>query len=104
MKKNKIHKLDLILIVGIGVIAILSALIDAFYTKVFPFFSIASVYYVSYPLLTILLIYSSFKYKENLDKPQCVRWFMFFVLPFLHIPFMIAGFIIAHLFRNLFLI
>ena len=102
MKKNKMNKLDLIFIVGTGVIAILSALIDDFYTKVFPVFSIGSVYYVSYPLLIILLIYSSIKYKENEDKPQYVRWFMFFVLPFLHIAFMIVGFIIANLLRNLF--
>ena len=59
MQKNKMNKLDLIFIVGTGVIAILSALIDDFYTKVFPVFSIGSVYYVSYPLLIILLIYSS---------------------------------------------
>lgn len=77
MQKNKMNKLDLIFIVGTGVIAILSALIDDFYTKVFPVFSIVSVYYVSYPLLIILLIYSSLKYKENEDKPQYVRWFMF---------------------------
>ena len=102
MQKNKMNKLDLIFIVGTGVIAILSALIDDFYTKVFPVFSIGSVYYVSYPLLIILLIYSSIKYKENEDKPQYVRWFMFFVLPFLHIAFMIVGFIIANLLRNLF--
>lgn len=102
MEKNKMNKLDLIFIIGIGVIAIISALIDAFYAKVFPVFSIGSVYYVSYPLLIILLIYSSLKYKENEDKPQYVRWFMFFVLPFLHIAFMIVGFIIANLLRNLF--
>jgi len=63
MKKNKMHKLDLIFIVGIGVIAILSALIDCFYVKVFPVFSIGSVYYVSYPLLIVILIYYSLKYK-----------------------------------------
>ena len=63
MKKNKMHKLDLIFIVGIGVIAILSALIDFFYSKVFPVFSIGSVYYVSYPLLIVILIYYSLKYK-----------------------------------------
>ena len=102
MKKNKMNKIDFIFIVVNGVIAILSELIDAFYTKVFPVFSIGSVYYVSYPLLIILLIYSSLKYKENEDKPQYVRWFMFFVLPFLHIAFMIVGFIIANLLRNLF--
>lgn len=102
MEKNKMNKLDLIFVVGIGVIAIVSALIDVFYTKVFPVFSIGSVYYVSYPLLIILLIYSNLKYKESQDKPQYVRWFMFFVLPFFHIAFIIVGFIIANLLRNLF--
>ena len=82
MEKNKMNKLDMIFVVGIGVIAILSALIDCFYTKVFPVFSIGSVYYVSYPLLIVLLIYSSLKYKEKQDKPKYVRWFMCFILPF----------------------
>ena len=102
MKKNKMHKLDLIFIVGIGAIAILSALIDFFYSKVFPVFSIGSVYYVSYPLLIVLLIYSSFKYKEKQDKPQYVSWLMCFILPFLHIMFVIVGFIIAILLKNFF--
>lgn len=97
MEKNKMHKLDLIFLVGIGVIAILSALIDMFHTKVFPLFSVASVYYVSYPLLIILLIVSSFKYKEKQDKPEYVRWFMCFILPFLHIAFIIVGFIVGGL-------
>ena len=102
MKKNKMHKLDLIFLVGIGVIAILSALLDVFYSKVFPVFSIGSVYYVSYPLLIILLIYSSLKYKEKQDKPEYVRWFMYFILPFLHIAFIIVGFIVGNLLINLF--
>ena len=102
MKKNKMHKLDLIFLAGIGVIAILSALIDVFYSKVFPVFSIGSVYYVSYPLLIILLIYSSLKYKEKQDKPEYVRWFMYFILPFLHIAFIIVGFIVGNLLINFF--
>lgn len=107
MKKNKIHKLDLIFIVGIIVIAILGALIDSFYWKDveyggFPVFSLGSIYYVSYPLLIILLIYSSLKYKEKQDKPEYVNWVMFFILPFLHIPFMIVGFIIGNGLINLF--
>ena len=52
---KKIHKLDLILLVGIGLIAIVSALIDIFYVVVFPVCSCASVFYVSYPLWIILL-------------------------------------------------
>lgn len=103
MKKNKMNKLDLIFIVGIGVIAILSALIDVFYMKDvnFPVHSCISIY-ASYALWIILLIYSSLKYKEKQDKPEYVRWFMCFILPFLHIAFIIVGFIIGNLLINLF--
>ena len=104
MKKNKIHKLDLIFIVGIIVIAILGALIDSFYWKDvnnggFPVFSCMSIF-VSYALWIILLIYSSLKYKEKQDKPKYVRWFMCFILPILHIAFIIVGFIIGNLLIN----
>jgi len=107
MEKNKMHKLDLIFIVGIVLIAILSAFADVFCWKDveqggFPVFSLMSIYYVSYPLLVILLIYSSLKYKEKQDKPEYVRWFMCFILPFLHIAFIIVGFIIGNLLINLF--
>lgn len=102
MGNNKMHKLDMIFIVGIGLIAIISALIDVFYSKVFPVFSCASVYCASYPLLIILLIYSSIKCKEEQDKPVYVRWFMCLILPFLHIAFIMVGFIIGILIRNLF--
>ena len=97
MEKNKIHNLDLILLVGIGLTAIVSALIDIFYIVVFPVCSCVSVYYVSYPLLIILMIYSSVKYKdkEEQDKPKYVRWFMLLLLPVLHIAFIIVGFIIG---------
>lgn len=102
MKNNKMHKLDLVLIVGIGVIAIISALIDCFYTKVFPVFSVGSVYCVSYPLLIVLLIYSSVKYKEEQEKPRYVRWFMCLALPFLHVVFMVVGFMLGNLLKNIF--
>jgi len=106
MEKNKMNKLDLIFVVGIGVIAILGALIDVFYWKDveyggFPVYSCMSIY-ASYALLIILLVYSSFKHKEKQDKPEYVRWFMCFILPFLHIAFIIVGFIIGNLFINLF--
>ncbi len=101
---KKIHKLDLILLIGIGLIAIVSALIDIFYIVVFPVCSCASVFYVSYPLWIILFIYSSLKYKhkEEQDKPQYVKWFMLFLLPVLHIAFVIVGFIIGIVLKNLF--
>ena len=100
---KKIHKLDLILLVGIGLIAIVSAIIDIFYVVVFPVCSCVSVYCVSYPLWIILLIYSSVKYKdkEEQDKPQYVKWFMLFLLPVLHIAFVFVGFIIGIGLKNL---
>lgn len=106
MEKNKMHKLDLIFIVGIVVIGILGALIDGFYWKDveyggFPVFSCMSIF-ESYTLWIILLIYSSIKYKEKQDKPKYVRWFMYFLLPFLHMAIIIVGLLIASLFINLF--
>lgn len=100
---KKMHKLDLILLVGIGLTAIVSALIDIFYVVVFPVCSCVSVFYVSYPLWIILFIYSSIKYKdkEEQEKPQYVEWFMLFLLPVLHIAFIIVGFIIGIGLKNL---
>lgn len=106
MKNSKMHKIDKIFIIGIGIIAILGALIDAFYWKDveyggFPVFSCVSIF-ASYALWIILLIYSSLKYKEKQDKPQYVKWFMYFLLPFLHIAFIIVGLIGGNLLINLF--
>lgn len=103
MKKNKMHKLDFVFIVGIGIIALLSALIDVFYMKEvnFPVRSCISIYY-SYILLIILLIYSSIKYKEKQEKLEYIRWYMFFCLPFLHIAFIVVGFIVGNLLINFF--
>ena len=98
------HKLDLIFLVGTGLAAIVSALVDIFYVVVFPVCSCASIYCVSYPLWIILFIYSLFKYKdkEEQDQPKYVKWFMLFLLPFLHIAFLIVGFVIGIGARNLF--
>ena len=100
------HKLDLIFLVGIVVIGILGVLIDGFYWKDveyggFPVFSCMSIF-ASYTLWIILLIYSSIKYKEKQDKPKYVKWFMYFLLPFLHIAIIIVCLLIASLFINLF--
>ena len=97
MKKTKMHKIDKVFIIGIGSIAMIAAFIDL-YQKVtnFPVYSCMSIY-ASYVLWLILLIYSLLKYKESQDKPQYVRWFMLFILPFLHIAFIIVGFIISGL-------
>lgn len=97
------HKLDIIFLVGIGVIALVSAYIDVFYMKDinFPVRSCMSIY-GSYILWIILLIYSSLKYKEKQDKPEYIRWYMCFILPFLHIIFIIVGFILGNLLINFF--
>ena len=52
MKKNKMNKLDLIFVVGIGVIAILGALIDVFYWK--------DVEYGGFPVCSCISIYASY--------------------------------------------
>ena len=101
---KKIHKLDLILLVGLALIAIVSALIDIFYVVVFPVYSCASVFYVSFPLWFILFIYSLIKYadKKEEEKPQFVKWYTVFFLPFLHVAFIIVGFILGIGLKNLF--
>lgn len=103
---KKIHKLDLILLVGLALIAIVSALIDIFYVVVFPVCSCVSLYYVSYPFLIVLLIYSSLKDKDEDkkedEKPQLVKWYTVFFLPFLHVVFIIVGFILGIGLKNFF--
>lgn len=101
---KKIHKLDLILLVGLALIAIVSALIDIFYVVVFPVLSCASAFYASFPLWLILFIYSLIKYtdKEEDEKPQLVKWYTVFFLPFLHVAFLIVGFILGIGLKNLF--
>lgn len=46
--------------------------------------------------------HSSFKCKEEQDKPQYVRLYMCFLLPVLHIAFIIVGFIIGILLTKIF--
>jgi len=93
MKKNKMHKIDLIFIIGVIVISFLGGLIDHIYWKDvteggFPIFSLLSIL-GSYVLWLILYIYSSLKFKEKYDKPKYVKGFMFFLLPWIHIIFIV---------------
>ena len=101
---GKIHKLDLILLVGLALIAVVSALIDVFSVVAFPVYSCASAFYVSFPLWFILFIYSLTKYKdkEEEEKPQFAKWYTVFFLPFLHVAFLIVGFILGIGLKNLF--
>ena len=98
---NKTHTLDSIFIAGIGVIATLSSMLDILLKHSFPVYSIGSVY-GSYALWFILLIYSSLKYKEQQDKPKNIKWYTCFLVPFIHIVFVIVGFVIGILLRKIF--
>lgn len=98
---NKMHKLDSIFIVGIGVIATLSSMLDILSKQEFPVYSCGSIY-GSYALWFILLIYSSLKFKELQGKPKCIKWYTFFLVPFIHIVFVIVGFIIGILLSKIF--
>lgn len=105
MKNNKLNKLDLIFIVGIGIIGIIAGMIDGFSWKDveyggFPVVSCMSIF-ASYALWIILLIYSFSRYIKKEDKPKYVRGIMYFVLPFLHIIFVIIGFIVSGLIINI---
>lgn len=100
---KRIHKLDFILLIGIALIALGSAFIDVFHFVVFPVCCCVSLPYVSYPFLIILMIYSWIKYKdkEEQDNPTLVKWFMFFLLPFIHVVFVAIGLIIAPMLKNI---
>ncbi|MBR3833130.1 MAG: hypothetical protein IKJ73_02330 [Lachnospiraceae bacterium] len=98
---NKMHKLDSIFIVGIGVIATLSSMLDILSKQSFPVYSCGSIY-GSYALWFILLIYSSLKYKEQQDKPKYIRLYTFFLVTFIHIVFVIVGFAIGILLSKIF--
>ena len=77
---------------GIGAITIFSALIDILFVRVFPFCCCVSIF-ATFLLWVILLAYSSAKYKENQETPECAKWYMFFCLPILHIAFVAVGLI-----------
>ena len=98
---NKMHRIDSIFIGGIGIIATLSSMLDILLKHDFPVYSIGSVY-ASYALWFILLIYSSLNYKKMQDKPAFIKWYTFFLVPFIHIAFVIVGFVIGILLSKIF--
>lgn len=104
MNNKKMNKVDFIFIMGVIVIAIIGVAIDGMYWDNiqyggFPVFSCISIF-ASYALWIILLIYSSLKSDEN--RPQYVRGYMFFVLPFFHMAVIIMLLIILAIFINIF--
>jgi len=93
MKKNKLHKIDLIFIIGIICVGMFGSLMDVLGNVNFPVYSCISIY-GSYALWIILLIYSAIAYKEENEKPKYVKWYCFLVLPFFHVMVILIGFII----------
>ena len=89
MKSNKMHKIDLIFIIGIIIIPMIGGIIDGFYWKGvneggFPVYSLLSIL-ASYALWLILLIYSNIEYNNKEDKPKYVKWYMCLIIYFIHI-------------------
>lgn len=83
---KKLHKIDLIFIVGVIILGLLGGMVEAIYWKDveyggFPVFSLMGIY-ASYILWFVLLIYSFIKYKNKEYKPKYVKWYMYFVLSF----------------------
>lgn len=92
---QKIHKIDLIFIVGIIILGLLGGITDGFYWKNveqggFPVFSMMGIF-ASYVLWIVLLIYSNIVYKKKEDKPDYVKWYMYFILPFFMIIITMVG-------------
>ncbi len=104
IKVKKMHKLDKILLIEIICVAFLGGLIDCLAWRSveyggFPVFSCASVF-VSYALWIVLMIYSFIKYKVKEEKPKYVRWYMYLILPFLHMAFVLVGWLIGAIIGN----
>ena len=89
-KSKKMHKMDLIFIVVSSILIIIGCIIDITSGINFPAFMIYSAC-IAYVILFVLLIYSSFEYKSQDDKPVFVRWYML-------IPFVFGVFIGAFMF------
>ena len=103
---QKIHKIDLIFIVGIICLGLFGGIIDGFYWKDveyggFPVFSMMSIF-ASYVLWIVLLIYSSVVYKQKEEKPVYVKWYMYFVLPFFMLIITMSGLLLTNIIINAF--
>ena len=99
MKSKKIHKLDLIFIIGLASIIMIGSMVDAFSWRNveqggFPVFAFLGIL-ASYGLWFVLFVYSILTYKKKEDKPRFVKWYMFFLLPYIGVLLMVVGFTIA---------
>lgn len=105
MNNKKIHKIDFIFGLVLLLYRILGGLTDGFLWKDveyggFPVICLSV--FVSYALRIILLIYSFFKYKEEKDKPKDIIWFVYLLLPFLHIVLILMGVMLSNFIINTF--
>ena len=96
LNNTQMHILDKFFIVTMIVIIIIAFIIDIVVNNIgFPVYLLKSVY-LEYILWFILLIYSAFKFEKN-DKPYFAKWYMFFVIPFIHIAIMFVVTIIGNI-------
>ena len=103
---KKIHKIDLIFIVGIVCLGLLGGIADGFYWQDvenggFPVFSMMGIF-ASYALYIVLLIYSGIVYKNKEEQPKYVKLYMYFVLPFFMIIITMASLIVTNVIINAF--
>lgn len=103
---RKIHKIDLIFVVGNIILGLFGGIADGFYWKDveyggFPVFSMMGIF-ASYVLWIVLLIYSNIVYKKKEDKPNYVKWYMYFILPFFMIIITMASLILTNVIINTF--
>ena len=108
MKKDKKYIIDKIFIIEIIISGIVGGLIDGFMWIPsessyggFPVYSCISIAF-SYACWILLLIYSLLTCFGKENKPNYVRWYMYFLLPFFQLPFILAGWLISYLLILLF--
>ena len=98
---KKMHKIDLIFLIIIIFMGLLGGMLDVFCWKgvesgVFPVYSMMGIF-VFYIFWNILFIYYSLFCKKNENKPKCLKWYMYFVLPFILIILTIIGIGLANI-------
>ncbi len=98
---RKLQKVDVILLIGVALIAIVSAFIDVNGGTNFPVYSILSIT-CSYGLLVVLYLFSTNKYLGKPEKPVLVEWYTFLFLHLIHGVFAGVGLILAGMLSNIF--
>ncbi len=109
MKKKKLHKVDLIFIIGIITVGTLCGSIDGvlfnyasreYQVGFFPIISMMGGYLI-YLFLLVLLIYSIVKYDAK-NRPIYVRGYMFFIIYYIYLAIVTVSLAIVNAIMNIF--